>query len=576
MRENKKVLISIFTIVIIIFIIFVVRNVSKKDVDITKIKESDLNYFVLKSNEKAGVINKNGDIIIDAKYDSIIIPNPTIDVFICKKGNDVIVLNNKSEKIFEKYKNIEPISTEGVISFIPYEKELLKYYDNGKYGLIDIKGKKITNAIYEEIKSLKYKEGYILVKKDGKYGVINKKGKTIIKPEYDQIEGDKFSEENFGYINSGYIAYKTTDEGYRYAYINYKGKTILKAEYNSIERITSIGNKDEQWLIVSKNGQYGVVKNGKNIIDFAYQKIEYNADNKLFLVNRNNKFGVLNKKGEQILDVKYQEIEFKGIYIYTKYAGEEKYYYADGKEADTNYKSISKTSNEKYYITVNKDNLYGVIDNNKNILISNKYVYMEFLFEKYFLAYDKQNGATIIDDADNKMLNDKYNSISKIGDFKLIKCEKTQNGKQVIEIFSNNINKITELEDANIDIYSNYIQLSNNNEIIYINSEGKIVTNKDIFNENNILTSMKNQKWGYVDKNNNVVLDYNYDYATELNSYGFAAINKDGKWGSIDKNGKIIVNPIYEFENDEFSPEFIGKYYKVYFGYGQFYYTDKN
>jgi len=38
----------------------------------------------------------------------------------------------------------------------------------GKYGLINYDGKVITKPIYEEISSIKYKEGEILAKKDRK------------------------------------------------------------------------------------------------------------------------------------------------------------------------------------------------------------------------------------------------------------------------------------------------------------------------------------------------------------------------------------------------------------------------
>ena len=429
MQDNKKVIGIIFILFIIIlciiFGILLTKNNSERSVAI-QISEKDYKYFILKSDNKMGIINVNGEIVIEPKFDSIIIPNPTKDVFICKNANEdnTVILNKESKVILDKYENVEYIYTEGTVSSIPYEKKLLKYKKDGKYGLINYEGKKITNAIYDELKSVKYKEGEILAKKDGKYGVINGKGKVIIKFEYDQIEGDKFSQEKFNYKSSGYIAYKKLEQGYRYAYINYKGKTILKPEYNSIERITAIENENEQWLIVSKNGQYGVVKNGKIIIDFLYQKIEFNSDNDVFLVNRNNRYGVFNKKGEQILEVKYKEIEFNGIYIYTKSGTEEKYYYADGTEADNNYKSMSKVSNNNYYIAVNNENLYGILDKNKKILISNKYAYIEFLFENYFLAFDKQNGITIVDENDNRKLDEKYNSISKIGDLKLIKCEK--------------------------------------------------------------------------------------------------------------------------------------------------------
>ena len=58
---------------------------------------------------------------------------------------------------------------------------------------------------------------------------------------------------------------------------------------------------------------------------------------------------------------------------------------------------------------------------------------------------------------------------------------------------------------------------------------------------------------------------------TELNTCGFAGIRKDDKWGVINSNGEIIVEPTYEIEWN--SPEFIGPYVKLNFGYGMIYYT---
>ena len=37
---------------------------------------------------------------------------------------------------------------------MPYEKKVLRYKQNGKYGLIDYEGKVITKPIYEEIEGL--------------------------------------------------------------------------------------------------------------------------------------------------------------------------------------------------------------------------------------------------------------------------------------------------------------------------------------------------------------------------------------------------------------------------------------
>ena len=156
-----------------------------------------------------------------------------------------------------------------------YEKSTLKYSKDGKYGIISIDGKKITNAIYEDIDTLQFKEGELLVKKDGKYGIINIKGATLIKPQYDEIEVDKFYEEGNGYKKAGYIVKNTTEEGYRYGYVNTEGKKIIDTKYNELYRIVEI-NSDDVYIICAENGKYGLLKNGKQIIENEYQSIVYN------------------------------------------------------------------------------------------------------------------------------------------------------------------------------------------------------------------------------------------------------------------------------------------------------------
>ena len=87
-----------------------------------------------------------------------------------------------------------------------------------------------------------------------------------------------------------------------------------------------------------------------------------------------------------------------------------------------------------------------------------------------------------------------------------------------------------------------------------------------------IYAKSQDGKWGFVDQSGNVVVDYIYDKATDLNSYGYAGIEQDGKWGVVDAEGKVIVEPTYVF-NVKTEPEFIKEYYKVVYGYGEFYYT---
>ena len=97
MKKKIGILIVIL-LIIICAIIFLVKNKnSKYNYDLSKINSYE--YFTLVSNEKCGVINKNGDIIIEPNYTKIAIPNPEKDIFFCYDNNDVQVLNSKKEKI---------------------------------------------------------------------------------------------------------------------------------------------------------------------------------------------------------------------------------------------------------------------------------------------------------------------------------------------------------------------------------------------------------------------------------------------------------------------------------------------
>lgn len=311
-------------------------------------------------NGKYGVLNEKGEMIVPSIYQDIHIPNPTKAVFICKKEDgNYETLNEAGEKIFEKYYNVQGIEIDGGNSTCPYEKSVLKYEENGKYGLIDFNGKPITKAIYEEISSVKYKEGEILVKKKGKYGVVNIKGKKLIPCEYDGIEADKYYHD--GYSKTGYITRCETNDGKKYGYINSNWKKMLKTEYVEINRILDIDSEDV-YLIVSKNGQYGLIKNKEKQIDFSYQALLYNKGTNLLSAERNEKFGVITLSGENIIPIQYKGIRFNGIYISAKSYEEEEYFDTKGEKVNSEFTGMKEIEGQNCYITTDKNNLYGIID----------------------------------------------------------------------------------------------------------------------------------------------------------------------------------------------------------------------
>ena len=91
-----------------------------------------------------------------------------------------------------------------------------------------------------------------------------------------------------------------------------------------------------------------------------------------------------------------------------------------------------------------------------------------------------------------------------------------------------------------------YMKIRIENEYKYYNFKFEEKNNTEILTNNKIFLSKKDGKYGYIDKDGNVVVDYIYDDATELNNYNYAAVKQNGLWGSIDEKGKIILAPKYE------------------------------
>lgn len=550
---------------------FITENGKKYEVE----KVNQYNYFVLKSGDKTGVIDRTSNIIIDAKYDDVKIPNPENPIFVCYQDGKTVILNEQKQEILTEYENIEPIQLKNITSDLMYEKSVFKYQKDGKFGLVNFEGKKITNPIYESIEGLPYKEGELLIKQDGKFGVINIKGNELIKNEYDSISVDGYYSPDNGYKYAGYIVSNTTNEGYRYGYLNYKRKLLLKPEYNQLSRFIDINDDENAYILASKNGRYGVLKNEEQLITNEYQSIEYDESNNIFTIELSKKYGVSNLEGKIIVPAEYKQIDITGIYLYARNDQGVTVYNTDGTQAniDTNI-AILNTSNEKYRIRIdNKDGTkYGVIGKNGEQIIEEQYNYIEYLYDNYFIASNSNSKLGIIDDKNNIKVEIENDSLQKIDGTDVV--EATIANGNIKRLYSKDMTKICEMSNANIENKNEYIKISNGEEIKYFDKQGKELKNTEVYPNNTLFAKKIDNKWGFTDKNGNIVVEEKYDKVTEFNNYGYASVQKDGKWGVINSKGEEILKPTYVLSNN-IEPTFVGKYYQVIYGFGEIYYTDK-
>ena len=350
----QKVFAVIIAIAVIIMFIFIIRNVLKERKKITK----DYEYFTLYTENKWGVINQDGEEVIQPSYqEMIVIPDKTRDVFICtynvneENGTyQTKAINNKNEEILTGYEQIEALDNMDKNNNVWYEENVLRVKKDGKYGLIDLLGKELLPAEYDEITVLDGIENSIIIKKDGKIGLVNDAGSIIIDCNYKEVK-------NLGTTyKDGYI---TVDDQDKYGVVSATKKQILENQYEEIEQIAL-----KDYFLIKETGKTILINSkGEKILENGFDEIKSVTSNEI-IFTKNNLYGEMNISGELILEATYQELKeaSEGIYI--------------------------AKQNEKY----------GIIDNMGNIQIP--YEYQEITYNekaKLFFAEDAEYKTSIID-----------------------------------------------------------------------------------------------------------------------------------------------------------------------------------
>ncbi|MCF0124179.1 MAG: WG repeat-containing protein [Clostridia bacterium] len=295
----KKVFAVILALVVLIMSVVVVKGIlekgSKKGRFIGK------SYFAVYQNDKWGVIDEAGNIVIDPSYaEMIIIPDSKKDVFLCMYDVNyedgtykTKAINSKNEETYTYYDQIEAIQIVDEGNNMEYMEGILKVQKEGKYGVIDFEGKEVVECIYDKIEASPKMTGAIKVEKDGKYGLIKKTGEKILDTQYENITG----------VNET-GKYVIVQEG-KQKLVKDDGTELLSGNYDEITEILEL---EENGVIYKKSGKYGVMKlTGEVTIEPQYENLKEAKSGKL-IAKKDGKYGVINLNNETELEFKYSNI----------------------------------------------------------------------------------------------------------------------------------------------------------------------------------------------------------------------------------------------------------------------------
>ena len=181
--------------------------------------ETDTGYLLVSNNNKWGVVDKKGTIIINTQYDDVY-PFTQGVAFVEKNGKHAVIDANGKIRTEFIYDDLDSYIA-GAHHLKRYG--IILYYRDRMVGIMDTSGKEITSP-YENIAPAD--DNFYRVLKNKKVGVIDSKGKEILQPKYDEIRTQSipFSFDDVIFKNGFCIVIK----GDKMVYVDKQGNEFSK------------------------------------------------------------------------------------------------------------------------------------------------------------------------------------------------------------------------------------------------------------------------------------------------------------------------------------------------------------
>lgn len=373
----------------------------------------------------------------------------------------------------------------------------------------------------------------IKIEENSKTGYIDNSGEVIVKPKY--LYGTDFYK--------GYAIVKNYNS--LYGIIDGKGKN--KIAFGNIFSATLYGNRYAVSKFTNEGLKMGLMtSNLEELTRFKYDNITYSKSG-VFIFTRDETMGIMNNDGKEIYTYKVDEIDDRNISVEVSNLTDDSTsdVYAKVKINSSSTIINTKTGNEVYKYTLDEIN---VLDNNvfyiKNKTGNNKYFVIKndkIVFETTdykrirIESLDSNIAICIKDNAQIDYVNLLDKSVINADDGKDYTYS---DGVVLIKKYDFNLKK---------EVYTIYTP----NKELGTFSDIKTVDNK--FQNDFMKIKTQNDKYGFINKNGNIVTKKEYEEVSDYNKNGFAIVSNDNLYGVINEKGKEVVQLKYDeiiFLND--------------------------
>lgn len=272
------------------------------------------NYLILKAGDKTSIYDFKNTREIAGDIETTRFINNLNDEYVLSLDKENILknyyINAKENELIELTgtENSTPMEIEdGLVSFIDSNK---KYFT---YELSSSKIKKYSGDYY--YLSPTNNDLVLVANHEGLYGFINNNEDVVIPYKYQE-----------GTTNFDKNGYAIVMENDMYGTIAKDGKTVIPIKYTHLQKL---GNN--YITIINQVKRSIIDKTGKNLSK-EYPGIADNNNNDLLIViDKNEKYGIIDRNGKIIVDTKYESIKSSDNYFIFRLS-KKKYQIKDIKE----------------------------------------------------------------------------------------------------------------------------------------------------------------------------------------------------------------------------------------------------
>ncbi|MBR9999569.1 MAG: WG repeat-containing protein [Cyclobacteriaceae bacterium] len=511
-----------------------------------------------------GILDPRGNNLVPFKYKSI--DTVSRSIYALKDFNDQLFLVNEEGK---------SLLNQPVDNIYPFDDQLLVYVQEGKKGILNIDGRLVSMAKFQEFKSSDEQTIHALPLTNWQildYQNVRKQtfDYDFIAPLDKGLYKTNRSDYSFIIHENGQVAFKIRDSDIqilndslasitlngKQGVINYSGQLIIPALYDSIriggtnlflfqkkgpikswkitdlsgtplsdENYDKIHKIDDAFHAVMKNGFWGVVDlEGREVIPLIFDTI-YDVSNQLFLVGFHGEKGVVDiggnwkslpRKGDLFLleDNKYLISSFYGSSVIS----------LDGKVCHNSGNYLRPVFNS--YVEEDYRHHMGLLNEKFLQILPVACDTVMALIEDSVFLFRNGNGWGAVDAYGNILFKDDPRFQDILG------CNEEYIGVKI------------DGEYGFVDLFGR-LRIANRYMGISLYNEG--LANIKILG-----------KWGCIDKKETIVVQPYYEEILPFMN-GLAIARKDGKYGIIDKKGDVRI----PFEYDQINRISNGSYISI-------------